>query len=90
MKSKKYSSSNRISGKKEPVVNERSSGRYARRKSRRLLPRIGISIAELRKRLSRPVRRSEKDINWALGIAGIGEGPEDLSENMRAYLRDGR
>ena len=72
------------------MVKERNSGRYARRKSRRLLPRIGISITELRKRLSRPVGRSEKEINWALGIAGIGEGPEDLSENMRAYLRDGR
>ena len=71
------------------MVKERNSGRYARRKSRRLLPRIGISITELRKRLSRPVGRSEKDINWALGIAGIGEGPEDLSENMRAYLRRG-
>lgn len=88
MKSKKYSSPARA--KKEPMVKEGSSGRYARRKSRRLLPRVGISITELRKRLSRPVRRSEKDINWALGIAGIGEGPEDLSENMRAYLRDGR
>ena len=72
------------------MVRESGSSRYARRKSRRLLPRIGISITELRKRLSRPVRRSEKDINWAMGIAGIGEGPEDLSENMRAYLRDGR
>jgi len=90
MKSRKYSSSNRILGKKEPMVKERNSGRYARRKSRRLLPRIGISITELRKRLSRPVRRTEKDINWAMGIAGIGEGPEDLSENMRAYLREGR
>ena len=90
MKSKKYSSPARATAKKEPMVRESGSSRYARRKSRRLLPRIGISITELRKRLSRPVRRSEKDINWAMGIAGIGEGPEDLSENMRAYLRDGR
>jgi len=72
------------------MVKEGSSGRYARQRSRRFLPRIGISITELRKRLSRPVRRSARDINWAMGIAGIGEGPEDLSENMRAYLRDGR
>ena len=90
MKSKKYSSPARATAKKEPMVRESGSSRYARRKSRRLLPRIGISITELRKRLSRPVRRSEKDINWAMGIAGIGEGPEDLSENMRAYLREGR
>ena len=90
MKSKKYSSHTRATAKKELMVKERGSGRYARKKSRRLLPRIGISISELRKRLSRPVRRSERDINWAMGIAGIGEGPEDLSENMRAYLREGR
>jgi len=72
------------------MVKERNSGRYARKNPRRPLPRIGISMTELRKRLSKPVRRTEKDINWALGIAGIGEGPEDLSENMRAYLREGR
>lgn len=87
MKNKKYSSPPRATAKKEPMVKESSSGRYARKKSRRLLPRIGISISELRKRLSRPVKRSRKDIEWALGIAGIGEGPEDLAENMRAYLR---
>jgi hypothetical protein len=47
---------------------------------------MGISLAEAKKRLSRPVKRSEKDIEWALGIVGIGEGPADLSENMRVYL----
>ncbi len=75
------------SGRKEPMVKESSSGRYARPKTRRTLRRIGINVTELKKRLSRPVRRTEKDIAWALAIAGIGEGPEDLSENMRAYLR---
>ena len=78
----------RVPGKKEPIVKEGTAGRYARQKSRRSLPRIGISIAELRKKLTKPVRRTEKDIAWALAIAGIGEGPEDLSENMRVYLGD--
>ncbi len=84
MSGKKY----RVPGQKEPMVKEESARRYARQKSRRSLPRIGISVSELRKKLAKPVRRTEKDIAWALGIAGIGEGPEDLSENMRAYLRD--
>lgn len=90
MKSKKYSSSTRPTAKKEPMVKESSSGRYARQKSRKSGVRIGISLAEVKRRLNRPVKRTDKDIEWALGIAGIGDGPEDLSENMRAYLRDGR
>ncbi len=69
------------------MVRERGSSRYARQKSRKSLPRIGISLAEAKKRLSRPVKRSEKDIEWALGIVGIGEGPADLSENMRVYFQ---
>jgi len=47
---------------------------------------MGISLAAAKKRLRKPASRSKKDIHWALGIAGIGEGPEDLSANMRAYL----
>ena len=86
MKIRKYSSPKRHSGKKDPMVKEGSSGRYARQKPRQSSLRIGISLAEVKRRLNRPVKRTEKDIEWALGIAGIGEGPEDLSENMRAYL----
>jgi hypothetical protein len=87
MKRKKYSSHKSSSGKKEPMVQEGSSGRYARQIPRKSSVRIGISLAEAKKRLRTPVKRSEKDIEWALGIVGIGEGPPDLSENMRAYLR---
>lgn len=68
-------------------MREGSSGRYARQIARKPSVRIGISLAEAKKRLKRRVKRSEKDIEWALGIVGIGEGPPDLSENMRAYLR---
>lgn len=68
------------------MVKEGSSSGYARQKHRKPSLRIGITLAEAKKRVARPVRRSKKDIEWALGIGGIGEGPEDLSENMRAYL----
>jgi len=47
----------------------------------------GMSLAQAKKRLNKSVKRSAKEIRWALGIVGIGEGPKDLSENMRAYLR---
>ena len=87
MKVKKYSSHEKASIEKEPIVKERDSGRYARQRSRKPTLRIGIGLAEVKRRLKRPVKGSEKDIEWALGIVGIGEGPEDLSENMRAYLR---
>ena len=87
MKIRQYPSPKQRSGKKEPMVKEGSSGRYARQVPRKSLLRIGISLAEAKRRLKRPVKRSAKDIEWALGIVGIGEGPEDLAENMRAYLR---
>ncbi|MBI2211164.1 MAG: hypothetical protein HYU47_11335 [Deltaproteobacteria bacterium] len=87
MKNRKYSSSGRARAKKEPMVKESSSSRYARQVSRKSSLRIGISLAEAKRRLKTPVKRSKRDIEWALGIVGIGEGPEDLSENMRAYLQ---
>ena len=86
MKGKKYSSREKASGRQEPTVKERGSGQYARQKSRKSSPGIGISLTEASRKIRRPVTRSEKDIEWALGIAGIGEGPEDLSQNMRVYL----
>ncbi len=87
MKSKRYSSRKPRSKVGEPMVKEGSSSGYARQKPRKSPLRIGITLAETKKRVGRPVKRSEKDITWALGIGGIGEGPEDLSENMRGYLR---
>ena len=87
MKEKKYRSSEKASGRKEFMVKEEGSSGYAHQKPRKSSLRIGITLAEAKRRVSRPVKRSKKDIEWALGIVGIGEGPEDLSENMRAYLR---
>jgi hypothetical protein len=87
MKRKKYSHSEAGLRNQAPVVKEGRDGGYARKKSLKVLPVIGISLAEAKKRLSKPVRRSEKDMRAALKIVGIGEGPEDLSQNMRAYLQ---
>lgn len=68
-------------------MKEEGSRGYARQKPRKPSLRIGVTLAEAKKRAARPAKRTEKDIEWALGIGGIGEGPEDLSENMRGYLR---
>ena len=87
MKSKGYPSRKPRSKIEESMVKEGDSSVYARQKPRKPSLRIGITLAEAKKRVARPLKRSEKDIKWALGIVGIGEGPEDLSENMRAYLR---
>lgn len=87
MNSKRYSSRKPRSKAGEPVVQEASSGGYARQKPGKSSLRIGVTVKEAKRRIGKPVKRSDKDIEWALGIGGIGEGPEDLSENMRAYLR---
>ena len=87
MKRKKYSHSEKALGNQAPIVKEGGSHSYAHKKSVRVSPAIGISLAEAKKRLGKPVRRSDKDIKAALKIVGIGQGPQDLSENMRAYLQ---
>lgn len=48
---------------------------------------VGLSVAAAKSRLRKPVKRSAKEIRWAMAITGIGKGPKDLAENMRAYLR---
>jgi hypothetical protein len=86
MKAKKYLTQGKLSEKTEPRVKEEGV-RYGRELSHKARLGPGMSLAQAKKRLSKPVKRSAKEIRWALGIAGIGEGPKDLSENMRAYLR---
>jgi hypothetical protein len=86
MKAKKYSSSKGASNRNEHLIKE-DSGRYARQMSHKASPSVGINLAQAKKRLSKPAKRTAKEIRWALGIVGIGKGPKDLSENMRVYLR---
>ena len=86
MKAKKYFTQSKPAKKSEPRVNEEGV-RYGRQKARKAGLSPGTSLAQAKKQLSKPVKRSAKEIRWALGIVGIGEGPKDLSENLRAYLR---
>lgn len=86
MKAKRYPVQNARQGKTEPRVEE-VSGRYGRVMSRKAALSPGVSLAQAKKRLGKPVKRDAKEIRWAMGIAGIGAGPTDLSENMRSYLR---
>ena len=86
MKAKKYLSRKEVSERTEPKVTEGGS-QYGRHISYKAALNAGITLTQAKKKLSKPVKRGAKEIRWALGIAGIGEGPKDLSENMRAYLR---
>jgi hypothetical protein len=47
---------------------------------------LGLSVAAVKRRFKKPVKRTESEIAWALEIAGIGEGPRDLSKKTREYL----
>ncbi len=86
MKMKSYPSQSDRKQKNEPGVGEEGA-KYGRGILRKSEPTIGVSVAAARKRLRKPMKRSAKEFRWALGIAGIGDGPKDLSANMRAYLR---
>jgi hypothetical protein len=56
------------------------------KKTKRTPTKIALKIASVKRRLKKPIKRSKQEIAWALEIAGIGEGPADLSENAREYL----
>ena len=86
MPKKKYSgiADDRSAGK--PAVNETKAQPYGRQKERRRGIRAASNIDIVKRRLKKPVKRSKRDIEWALGIVGIGAGPADLSERAREYL----
>ena len=86
MKPKKYFSGNRVLKKNEHLIKE-DGGSYARQISYKAPLSVGINLTQAKKRLSKPAKRTAKEIRWAMGIVGIGKGPKDLSENMRVYLR---
>ena len=71
---------------KHPVISEATARTYSRERDRKSAAQIALSIAAVKKRLRKPIKRDKTDIAWALEIAGIGEGPADLSENAREYL----
>lgn len=82
MPSKKYPLRNAMA----PLVREAKGQPYGREKNQMYGSQVALSIAAVKRRLKKPVKRSQKEIAWALEIAGIGEGPADLSEKMRDYL----
>ena len=86
MQSKRYPRGGDKSADKELAVREAKAQGYAREKDRRHATHVGLNVASVKRRLKQPVKRSNRDIAWALKIAGIGEGPRDLSENAREYL----
>lgn len=49
-----------------------------------------MEVDLLRKELSQPVERSAEDIEQALKIIGMGEGPRDMAKNFRRYLYEGK
>lgn len=67
------------------TVNEAKAEPYGR-KERGQDIRTATSVATVKRRLKKPVKRTRRDIAWALDIVGIGAGPVDLSENARSYL----
>ena len=68
------------------MVSEATARAYTRERDRKRAAQIALSVAAVKKQIRKPVKRDKTDIAWALEIAGIGEGPADLSENAREYL----
>jgi hypothetical protein len=77
------------SADKKPAAGEAKARPYSHGKDRRRA-QVALGIATVKRRLKKPVKRRQKEIAWALEIAGIGEGPADLSEKMRDYLYSDR
>ena len=55
-----------------------------------LRPRIGISLAEAKRRLEQDQNKEWSDEKWngLMALAGIIDGPSDLAENYKRYLHD--
>jgi hypothetical protein len=70
----------------QSMIREAKAEAYGREKDRKDFLQSSLSVASLKRKLKKPVKRSKNQIAWALEIAGIGEGPDDLSKNKRAYL----
>lgn len=69
------------------AVKEAEPKPYGRRPKSSGAVRTKVSVAALKRKIKTPAKRSERDIAWALDIAGIGAGPSDLSSRASEYLR---
>jgi len=90
MTSKRYPKISEEPSAERSMVNEARPEIYGRQSERRKATRFASSIAAVKRRIKNPVKRSRAEIAWALEIAGIGEGPADLSANKGDYLYGGR
>jgi hypothetical protein len=70
----------------QPLIREAKAEAYGREKRQKNFLESTINLTSLKRKLKKPAKRSKSEIAWALEIAGIGEGPDDLSKNMREYL----
>lgn len=61
------------------IIREAKAESYGREKGLEEFLHNTVSVTRLKRKLKRPVKRSKNEIAWALEIAGIGEGPADLS-----------
>jgi hypothetical protein len=86
MSRKRYPRVNDESAAKEPMVKEAKARVYTREKDKRNTAKVTLTIASVKRRLKKPIKRSKREIAWALEIAGIGDGPADLSASVREYL----
>jgi hypothetical protein len=86
MPSKKYPSTAGETTAREPLVKEAKAQPYGREKEHGQAIHAAASVATVKRRLRQPVKRTRRDIAWALDIVGIGEGPVDLSDHARGYL----
>jgi hypothetical protein len=84
MPGKKYPSTTDRPAAKE-LIKEAKAQPYGRKTERRQDSRAA-SVASVKRRLKKPIKRSDRDIEWALEIAGIGDGPADLSQRAHEYL----
>lgn len=86
MPRKKHSriADDRSAGK--PAVSETKAQPYGRQRG----IRVAANIAIVKRRLKKLVKRSKREIEWALGMVGIGAGPVDLSERAREHLKVAR
>ncbi len=90
MSSKRYPKISEEPAAERSMVNEAMPTVYGRQSDRRKATGFASSIAAVKRRIKNPVKRSRAEIAWALEIAGIGEGPADLSSNKGDYLYGGR
>jgi hypothetical protein len=61
------------------VVEERIKTKYRRR--------FGMTLEEVKAYMDNPPKLTPEQIEKAKEIVGIWDGPEDLSEHLRDYLR---